>query len=321
MTNEMLSNSLTNYGSQLKSRLGNPANLPFLIFFAMYTAGSILLLLLGAGSVLATAFPRVYDLFQNWGQANDIFGWLARAMALGSRITLSPLQIGMDYVLSLLNLGVGILIVVRRPWDWVTRLLGLGMVGAAMAFNFQTHSEMAVISQSIAPLRPLYVYHFILHAVSGATYIHALALFPNGKLVPRKLVGLIIVVYLLMLEEIAFPVLKSLFGTALFLRPDVIAAARSPLEAILARWFSASGAGLLMTIFSYLFSVRPTLDGFDSIIHAESAFFILLYGLMIPIIGAGSQIYRYRHVSTPQELLCGRSPWVLLRPSFSSCWL
>jgi hypothetical protein len=286
---------------QLETKTATKSNLPFLIFFGAYTAGSVFLLLLGASSALAGIFPRLYDTFQGWSQTTDLLGLLSRAIALGSRISLGPLQIGMDYTLSLVNLGVGILIVARRPWDWVTRLLGLGMVGAAMAFNFQTHTDLAAISQYVPSLRPLYIYHFILHAVSGATYIHALLLFPNGKLVPRKLLILLVVIYLLMIEEIAFPFLKSIFGTALFLQPNIVASAQSPLEAILYRWLSASGAGLLMSIMSYAFAVRSPVDSFDTIIHAESAFFILLYGLLIPIVGAGSQIYRYRRVSTPQE--------------------
>ena len=200
-------------------RLTSRANLPFLLFFALYTAGSIFLLMLGVASAVATAFPGIYDLFLSWGGSNDVLGLLSRATAMASRLSVGFVQTGIDYVLSVLNLGVGIFLVARRPWDWVARLLGVGMVGTAMAFNFQSHNFIAVISQAFRPLQHIVVYHFMLHAVSGAAYVHAFLLFPNGQLVPRRLRWLLVVIYLIMIEEIAFPVLKDVFGTALFLSP------------------------------------------------------------------------------------------------------
>ncbi|MBI5033782.1 MAG: hypothetical protein HZB51_24960 [Chloroflexi bacterium] len=277
------------------------SNRAFLAFFALYAAGSVFLLLLGLGSALATYLPRVLDALQTWGQTIDVFGLFARGIAQGSRLSASPAQIVIDYVLSLINLSVGIFIVLRRPWDWVARLLGIGMVGTAMAFNFQAHSVVAIASSTIVPLRPIFVYHFILHAVSGATYVHALLLFPNGKLVPHKSLGLMIVIYLLMIEEIAFPVLKYIFGTSLFLAPVPRASIVNPLQAILLYWFSVNGGGLLMSIFHIFFGVQSPISNFGSIIQAETAFFVLLYGLLIPAIGVTSQVYRYRFVSTAEE--------------------
>ena len=284
-----------------KSPLNTKSNRPFLVFFALYAAGSVFLLLLGLGAALATYLPRLLDTFQIWGQATDVWGLFARGIAQSSRLSASPTQIAIDYALSLINLSVGIFIVLRRPWDWVARLLGMGMVGTAMAFNFQAHSVVAVSSSTIVPLRPVFVYHFILHAVSGATYVHALLLFPNGKLVPRKFLGFMIVIYLLMIEEIAFPVLKYVFGTSLFLAPVPRATAANALQAILLYWFSVNGGGLLMSILHIFFGVQSPISNFGSIIQAETAFFVLLYGLLIPVIGVTSQVYRYRFVSTTEE--------------------
>ena len=282
-------------------RLTSKTNAPFFVFFALYTLGSIFLIVLGAGAAIGTYLPRVLEAFQTWGQGGDLSGLFARAMALGARLTVQPSQIGVDYILSIINLAFGIFIVLRRPWDWVARLLGLGMVGTAMAFNFQAHSIIAVATSAITALRPLFVFHFILHAVSGAAYIHALLLFPNGKLVPRQFLGLLIVVYFLMIEEIAFPVLKYAYGTSLFLAPASRAADTNPLQAIMLFWFSVNGGGLLMSILHIFFGVQSPVSTFGSIIQAETAFFILLYGILIPLVGVTSQVYRYRFVSTEEE--------------------
>ena len=44
--------------------------------------------------------------------------------------------------------------------------------------------------------------HWVLHAVSGAAYLHALLVFPNGKVVPARLIWLVRLAYVFMAEEI-----------------------------------------------------------------------------------------------------------------------
>lgn len=232
------------------------SNLPFLIFFAVYTAVAIFLLLLGLGSGETAAGLRLFDALTAIAPSDGNLYDLQRGMAVATQLSESAGQIALDYFLSVLNLGLGVFIVWRRPGDWVARLLGLGMVGTAMAFNYQAHGIALVMLGVVNSL------HFALHAISGAMYVHALLIFPNGKLVPRWSGRFLVVVYLLMGVTIV--------GTFLFL-----------------------GAGPI--------EYKVNLDQFRQLVLAETVFFVLLFGLFIPIVGVTSQTYRYRTASSAQE--------------------
>ena len=88
----------------------------------------------------------------------------------------------LDYLLSGVNLGLGVFLVWRRPQDGVARLLGLAMVGTAAAFNLQAHTAFATVDTVAPELHAIVPIHWVLHAVSGAAYLHALLVFPNGIL-------------------------------------------------------------------------------------------------------------------------------------------
>jgi GAF domain-containing protein len=84
----------------------------------------------------------------------------------------------LDYLVSALNLGFGLFLVRRLPGQRVAALLGLGMVGAATSFNAHAHS--ALLSSSLAYSTALNDLHLALHIASGAAYLDALLLFPDG---------------------------------------------------------------------------------------------------------------------------------------------
>ncbi len=181
----------------------------FLGVFAVYTTVAILFLLLGLIAA-AAADPGVNALLLSWAGAGGVLAPVLRATANGARLTEPPLQIFVDYALSVVYIGAGVYLVWRRPWDWVARLLGLAFVGTAVGYNFQTHVFFAIAAGNPAAggvpgVRQLNIFHWIYHTVAGATYVHALLLFPNGKLVPRGLVWLPLVLYALVIEELAFP--------------------------------------------------------------------------------------------------------------------
>jgi hypothetical protein len=80
------------------------------------------------------------------------------------------------YFISLLNLTLGLFVMRLRGSDWTARVLALGLVGTAAVFNLQAHAVLFVV--------PAFAYfHAAFHAVSGVSYMLALLLFPDGRLV------------------------------------------------------------------------------------------------------------------------------------------
>ena len=206
-----------------------------------------------------------------------------------ARFTETPAEIVVDYVLSVLNVAFGLFLVWKRPQDWVARLFAVGMVGVAMGFNYQTHSVIAIgagVPQrgGLAASFWMQTAHFLFHAISGAAYVTALALFPNGRFVPRWTRWLAVVAWALVFEE-------TFFGVAALAMGPTAPAVRG------------FGEGVFPSLFHYAFGVGPLQDasGYQAMISAEVTFFTIFFGLVVPIVGIASQVYRYRRASTPAE--------------------
>ncbi len=103
---------------------------------------------------------------------------IARGIAQAVHISEPISSVAFQYLFSLVNLFLGIVLVRLRPDDWSARLLAVGMVGTAATFNLQSHSVeyLMPVVQRI---------HKAFHWVSGTSYAAALLLFPDGKLLPR----------------------------------------------------------------------------------------------------------------------------------------
>lgn len=84
--------------------------------------------------------------------------------------------LAMQYAFSALNIALGIVLYRSRPWDWVARLLALGMVGTAAIFNYQAHSTLEMMGPLVNTV------HEFLHVFSGSMYLIALLIFPDGRL-------------------------------------------------------------------------------------------------------------------------------------------
>ena len=241
-------------GADVKTRRSAPI---FLALFAVYTVVAIVMLLIGLVPALAKAVPAIQETLEGWAQGSDAVASFWLGMAQASQYSESLGRVTLDYLFSVLNVGFGIFIVWRRPWDWTARILGLALVGTGNVFNFQAHTSLLTLW---APLSGL---HLGYHAVSGATYVHALLIFPNGKLAPRWSVWGIALTYLLMVLAIAFAA--------------VPAGAGEPLD------------------------VGEASELYGSIFSLEAIFFVLFFGVLIPIIGVTSLVYRYRAVYTATE--------------------
>jgi plastocyanin len=144
-----------------------------------------------------------------------------------------------EYAFSILNLGFGILLIRLRPRDLVARLLAIGMIGTAGAFNLQAHSAFDVAPALVT------LTHDNFHIVAGAAYTFALLLFPDGRLPSgtgmRSLVAPVFV-------------LAGLFA-----------------------WLLASWG------------------------HGDPATLASFFGILIPVAGITSQVWRYGHPASTAE--------------------
>jgi hypothetical protein len=103
---------------------------------------------------------------------------ISRGMALAVHISEPIVSVAFQYLFSLVNVCLGIMLVRLRPYDSAARLLALGMVGTGAIFNLQSHSVeyLTPVVQRI---------HEGFHWVSGIAYAGALLLFPDGRILPR----------------------------------------------------------------------------------------------------------------------------------------
>jgi hypothetical protein len=239
--------------------------------FGLYMATAVFLLLLGLGSALAAASPAILEAFQDAAVSGSPFAPVWTVVVATAPLSEAPGQVLLDYLLSGLNLGLGVFLVWRRPRDGVARLLGLAMVGTAAAFNLQAHTAFATVD-SVAPgLHAIVPIHWVLHAVSGAAYLHALLVFPNGKVVPARLVWLVRLAYVFMVEEILLT-------------------------------FVTGSVGLVAVPFQLLFGFRGfTPDVLPKLIDSDATFVVAFFGVLLPVAGATSQVYRYLAISDPTE--------------------
>lgn len=233
------------------------------------------MLILGIGAAIAVD-PRARAVFEDWAAAGGVFGpiWLTTARA--ARFNESLGQMVIDYAISAINIGCAIFLVWKRPGDWVARLFALAFVGTAMGYNYQSHTVVAVAAGQagrggVPAARELAFFHWVFHAVGGLAYVQAFLIFPNGRLVPRRAIWLLAALYAVMLEELAYPVYNIITNTA----------ANPP---------------LIVFVFQELFNALP-LQNFEGILQSEVVFFVLLFGVAVPVVAIAAQVYRYRRTS------------------------
>lgn len=102
---------------------------------------------------------------------------LARGIAGAAHFAESPANTALQYLFSVVNLCLGVLLARLRPRNRAARFLAFGMVGTGAVFNLQTHG----VENATAFVAKL---HEAQHLVSGVAYLYALLLFPDGKLIP-----------------------------------------------------------------------------------------------------------------------------------------
>jgi hypothetical protein len=125
---------------------------------------------------------------------------------------------------------------------------------------------------AVAPeLHAIIPIHWVLHAVSGAAYLHALVAFPNGRLVPRHVIWLVRFAYAFMAEEVLLT-------------------------------FVTGSVGLLAVPFQLVFGFQGTGPAvLPKLLDSDATFVVIFFGLVLPLAGAISLVYRYLAVSDAGE--------------------
>lgn len=154
-----------------------PARLCAAVFW-IYTALCVLWLLIGLlPAVLAAGNLTYRQMLDATADAPGLrHAWIS--LYLASMRAEPPPALFMQYAFSALNIALGIVLYRSRPWDWVARLLALGLVDTAAIFNYQSHSTLELMGPFVNAV------HEFLHVFSGSMYLIALLIFPDGKLPP-----------------------------------------------------------------------------------------------------------------------------------------
>ncbi len=229
----------------------------FLAFFGAYATTAVILLLVGLASSVAAISPPVLASLRT-ASADGPAGPLWRGIADAS-LTAPPIgEVLLDYTASALNISFAVLVVRLRPDHWSARLLAIGAVGTAAAFNLAGHGVFLSMRESVVN-----ALHFLFHSVSGVAYLHALLLFPDGRLVPAWARWPLILFY----GIAAIEVVSLAFGPG----PGALMSRVVPLER----------------------TGEPGVD-LRNVVAADAAFYVFFFGLLIPVVGLTGQLQRYR---------------------------
>lgn len=158
------------------------SNAPFMVLFGALALTAITWLVVGVLPAVAGASESFHDSLHGWGRGGGLLAEIAANAGRAAHGAGRGAQVFFDYLFSLFNLGLGILMIRLRPRDTNARLLAFALVGSAVAFNLQGHDALQVLPTGA--LSAVDVWHVSLHVVSGLCYIAALLLFPEGKVRP-----------------------------------------------------------------------------------------------------------------------------------------
>ena len=149
--------------------------------FLAFTAFSVLVLALGAVAARAGSDAALHDWLHEAALSDTIFGRLAHRMADTAHRSESGWQLVLDYGFSIANLALAGFLFWLRPKDRTAPLLAFGLVGTAAVFNLQAHA----VYEAFEPSTLEAVTHVGFQVVAAVSYLLALLLFPDGRLVPR----------------------------------------------------------------------------------------------------------------------------------------
>lgn len=275
-------------GDPALDRRPGAADVLFVLAFAGYAAGALVLLAQGALAVAAAHLPALHDWLHHEALAG---GWLARVAqraADASHDVPAWPQVVTDTALSTLNLAFAALLLRLRPRDRTARLLAVALVGAAGVFN--------LTAQSVLEQLPLTLFESVAqtsaHVVAGLAYLYALLLFPDGHRVPVWSRGRLAALYL--------PV--TLVPVVL---PFVVAGSARPAALILYFGLLVPSIGAAAQAYRIRHTTRATHEAQARLLLWAMVPSVLL-GVVYVVLAdlpAASEVFAGRHVPDPATLV------------------
>lgn len=148
---------------------------------AVYTAGALWILGLGVLAVLTARLPELHASLHVTAISGGFFARAAERAADASHVVPAPPQVALDYLGSLIGLGLAGLVVWLRPHDRTARLLAFALVGAAGVFNLTAHTVLEILPLTTGEQ----VLQTSAHVVAMLSYLATMVLFPDGRPVPH----------------------------------------------------------------------------------------------------------------------------------------
>jgi hypothetical protein len=236
-------------------------DLAFVLGFTAYTSVSVLLLLGGLATMVGGDQSPAARAVEEMG--GDISA-ISRHHAV---------QVALDYLLSAVNLALGVLLVWLRPRHWTARLLGIALVGTAAAFNLSSHGLFVALPESWVN-----VLHFLLHAAAAIAYLHALLLFPDSRLQPGWPRRFLAVIYVVVGLELLIILLDSAGVTG------------------------AGRLSILGLLSSPPFGTPENPEAtLADVVAADASFLVFFTGLLVPVVGLIALVQRYRMAPSALE--------------------
>ena len=151
----------------------------FRALFCAYTAGLAGWLLLGLLPTVAHSVGAVHGWLVDLAAGSGPLAVGAQRVLLDDPMmpAVSTWQAVLGYGFSVLNLGLGLILLSRRPDALEPRLLAFALLGTAATFNGPSHRAFHILGNPW----PVALLHFTFHVVSGVCYIWAVVLFPDGR--------------------------------------------------------------------------------------------------------------------------------------------
>ncbi|MBW3560923.1 MAG: hypothetical protein KY437_00330 [Actinobacteria bacterium] len=138
----------------------------------------------------------------------------------------------LDYGFSLFNLALAGFLLWLRPRDRTARLLAVALVGSSVIFNLQAYSVWEVFDADTLEV----ALHVGSHVIAALSYVLALALFPDGTLIPRWSRARQVVLYVA-LSGAALAATLAIRGTSRTLALMIVFGVLTPLVGVAAQLY------------------------------------------------------------------------------------